>query len=297
MFIMKYLKKFMATMMTAVMLFSAAATAQAAAPIKVAYNSKSVTYTGRQHSITYNGKNTRLTSPGITINGYVMIPYYESLVSGGPQVGREYDSKTKKLTLTYNGKKLVMRVGQKKASLNGATVNLPVAPTIVNYKSTGSCILIPAKAVCKRLGINYNFVKTSKTSGRVEMKAKTTAQIRSEMVAYAKKFIGLRYVWGGTSLTSGADCSGFVQAIYKQYGVTIPRVSRSQAASGKTISKSQLKKGDLIFYGYGSYINHVAMYIGNGKVIHASNSAPYPVGGVKTSKYNYRKPIKMVSYL
>ncbi len=294
---MKYLKKFMAAMMTVVMLFSATATAQAAAPIQVTYNNETMTYKGRQHSITYNGNETRLTSPGITINGYVMIPYYEALVSGGPQVGREYNDATKTLTLTYNGKKLVMRVGQKTATLNGSAINLPVAPTLVTYKTTGTCILIPAKAVCRRLGINYNFVKTSKTSGRVEMKAKTTAQIRNEMVAYAKKFIGLRYVWGGTSLTSGVDCSGFVQAIYKQYGVTIPRVSRSQAVGGKTISQSQLKKGDLIFYGYGSYINHVAMYIGDGKVIHASNSAPYPIGGVKTSKYNYRKPIKMVSYL
>lgn len=294
---MKYLKKLVVLTMAVVMFFGMTETAKAASPIKVTYNNKSITYKGRQHSITYNGKSTRLTSPGITIRGYVMIPYYEAFVSGGTQMGREYNDSSKVLTLTYRGQKLVLKVGQRKATLDGKTFMLPVAPTIVTYKETGSCILVPAKAICRKLGINYNFVKTSTTSGRVELKEKTTAQIRKEMVSYAKKFVGLKYVWGGTSLTSGADCSGYVQAIYKKYGIDIPRVSRDQANGGKTISKSQLKKGDLIFYGYGSYINHVGMYIGDGKVINASNSAPYPIGGVKIVKYNYRTPVKMVSYL
>ncbi len=294
---MKYLKKLAVLTMAVVMLFGVTVTVEAASPIKVTYNNKTITYTGRQHSITYNGKSTRLTSPGITINGYVMVPYYETFVSGGTQMGRQYDDSSKVLTLTYRGQKLVLKVGQKQATLDGKTFTLPVAPTIVTYEKTGSCILVPAKAICRKLGIHYNFVKTSSTSGRVELKEKTTAQIRSEMVSYAKKFVGLKYVWGGTSLTSGVDCSGYVQAIYKKYGVSIPRVSREQANGGKTISQSQLKKGDLIFYGYGSYINHVAMYIGDGKVINASNSAPYPIGGVKIVKYNYRKPVKMVSYL
>ncbi|MGN0466702.1 MAG: NlpC/P60 family protein [Lachnospiraceae bacterium] len=294
---MKGLKKLVVLTMALFMLCGMTVTAQAASPIKVTYDNKTITYEGRQHSITYNGKSTRLTSPGITIDGYVMIPYYEAFVSGETQMGREYDDNSKTLTLTYRGQKLVLRVGQKEATLDGKMFRLPVAPTIVTYEKTGSCILVPAKAVCKRLGIEYNFVKTSQTTGRVELKEKSTDQIRKEMVAYAKKFVGLKYVWGGTSLTSGADCSGFVQAIYKKYGVNIPRVSRAQAQGGKTISKSQLKKGDLIFYGYGSYINHVAMYIGDGKVINASNSAPYPIGGVKIVKYDYRKPVKMVSYL
>lgn len=294
---MKYLKKLAVLTMAVVMLFGVTVTVEAASPIKVTYNNKTITYTGRQHSITYNGKSTRLTSPGITINGYVMVPYYEAFVSGGTQMGRQYDDSSKVLTLTYRGQKLVLKVGQKQATLDGKTFTLPVAPTIVTYEKTGSCILVPAKAICRKLGIHYNFVKTSSTSGRVELKEKTTTEIRNEMVSYAKKFVGLKYVWGGTSLTSGVDCSGYVQAIYKKYGVSIPRVSREQANGGKSISRSQLKKGDLIFYGYGSYINHVAMYIGDGKVINASNSAPYPIGGVKIVKYNYRKPVKMVSYL
>lgn len=296
-FIVKYLKKLTVLTLAVVMLFSMTVTSKAASPIKVTYNNKTIKYKGRQHSITYNGKSVSLTSPGISINGFVMVPYYETLVSSNVGVQRQYDEGSKKLTLTYNGKKLVMTVGKKIAKLNGKTIKLPVAPTRVTYKKTGTCILVPAKAVCRRLGIKYNFVKTSKTSGRVELKGTSTAKKRQQIVNYAKKYVGLKYVWGGTSLTSGADCSGFVQAIYAHFGIDIPRVSRDQATEGKEISRSELKKGDLIFYGHGSYINHVGMYIGNGKVINASNSAPYPIGGVKIVKYNYRTPIKMVSYL
>ncbi len=118
---------------------------------------------------------------------------------------------------------------------------------------------------------------------------------RANIVNYAKKFLGYRYVWGGTSLTKGVDCSGFTQAILKNYGVSIPRTSRDQARSGKSITKSQLKPGDLVFYGNNSsgYINHVAIYIGNNKVIHASNKRD----GIKISNMNYRTPIKYARYI
>jgi cell wall-associated NlpC family hydrolase len=100
-------------------------------------------------------------------------------------------------------------------------------------------------------------------------------------------------VWGGTSLTKGADCSGFVQSVFKKYGVSLPRTSREQANAGTTIQASQLQPGDLIFYAKGGTINHVAIYIGNGQVIHASS----PKTGIKISSYNYRTPAKMVRIL
>ena len=119
-----------------------------------------------------------------------------------------------------------------------------------------------------------------------------------ELVNYAKKFLGYPYKWGGNSFSAdgGVDCSGFVRLVYKKYGYTnIPRVSREQATSGKTISKSDLKPGDLVFYGNNStgYINHVAIYIGNNKVIHASNKRD----GIKISNLTYRKPLKYVRYI
>ena len=113
------------------------------------------------------------------------------------------------------------------------------------------------------------------------------SDVRISMVNYAKQFLGNRYVWGGTSLTKGTDCSGFTMGIYKKFGISLPRVSRSQATVGTKVSVAQLKPGDLVFYGKGSYINHVAMYIGGGQVIHASS----PKTGIKISNVGYRTPI------
>ena len=120
------------------------------------------------------------------------------------------------------------------------------------------------------------------------------SNVRVDLVEYAKQFLGNPYVWGGTSLTKGADCSGFVLSIYKKYGVKLSHHAASQANEGTKISVSELKPGDLVFYANsGGSINHVAIYIGGGQVIHASN----PKTGIKISKYNYRTPKKCVRVL
>lgn len=108
-----------------------------------------------------------------------------------------------------------------------------------------------------------------------------------EIANYAQKFVGNRYVWGGTSLTKGADCSGFVYTIYKQFGYDIPRVSRDQAKSaGRKVDISERQPGDLIFYTDNKgVVNHVALYIGDDKIVHAASSKQ----GIIISKYNYRK--------
>ncbi|MBQ8184757.1 MAG: C40 family peptidase [Lachnospiraceae bacterium] len=117
--------------------------------------------------------------------------------------------------------------------------------------------------------------------------------VRVAICEFAKQYVGNRYVWGGTSLTKGADCSGFVLAVYKNFGISLPHSSRAQANCGTRISTSQLQPGDLIFYGSGKYINHVAMYIGNGQVVHASNERT----GIKISNAFYRTPICAVTLL
>lgn len=112
---------------------------------------------------------------------------------------------------------------------------------------------------------------------------------RDALVTYAMQWVGVSpYVYGGTSLTNGIDCSAFVQAIYKNaLGVSIPRDSRSQASACTAIKESDLQPGDLVFYNGGtSTINHVAMYIGNGQVVHASNAKL----GTIVSNMKYREP-------
>ena len=120
------------------------------------------------------------------------------------------------------------------------------------------------------------------------------SDVRVELVEYAKQFVGNPYVYGGTSLTKGADCSGFTLSIFKKYGVKLSHKASVQAKEGKKISYSEIQPGDLVFYADSSgTINHVAIYIGGGKVVHASS----PTSGIKISKYNYRTPVRYVRVL
>lgn len=110
----------------------------------------------------------------------------------------------------------------------------------------------------------------------------------TSLVKYAMQFLGNRYVWGGTSLTKGTDCSGFTMRIYEHFGYSIPRTSAAQAAATRSVSRSDVRVGDLFFYGSGR-VSHVAMYIGNGQIIHASNARD----GIKISSAYYRQPLKI----
>lgn len=119
------------------------------------------------------------------------------------------------------------------------------------------------------------------------------SDVRVDLCQYAKQFIGNPYVWGGVSLTKGADCSGFVLSIFKKYGVTLPHSAASQATYGKYVSMDNIKPGDLVFYGSKKRINHVAIYIGNGQVCHASSKKT----GIKISNVYYRSPVTQRSIL
>lgn len=106
------------------------------------------------------------------------------------------------------------------------------------------------------------------------------------LLQYAKKFLGNPYVWGGTSLTNGCDCSGFAQQIFANFGYALPRTSRQQAKAGTRIPVREAKPGDLLFYQRESgFIYHVMIYLGDGKVIHAGSEAT----GILISDFNYEK--------
>ncbi|MCC8167887.1 MAG: NlpC/P60 family protein [Clostridiales bacterium] len=122
--------------------------------------------------------------------------------------------------------------------------------------------------------------------------AGTVSETRYSLVETALQYVGNPYVWGGTSLTNGVDCSGFTMKIFAMYGISLPHSSKAQPSYGKKIDISEARPGDLFFYGDGSTINHVAIYIGNGKIVHASSSKT----GIKISNALYRDPICVVSY-
>lgn len=119
------------------------------------------------------------------------------------------------------------------------------------------------------------------------------SDVRASVVSYALQFVGNRYVWGGTSLEKGVDCSGFTMRILGKYGISLPHSSKAQPSYGTKISASEAKPGDLFFYGSGRSISHVAIYIGNGQIVHASNKRD----GIKVSNAFYRSPICVVRYL
>lgn len=126
----------------------------------------------------------------------------------------------------------------------------------------------------------YVYISTNapKLTGSTYNKGQTVA-------SFAQRFVGNPYVWGGTNLNKGADCSGFVKSVYKSFGYNLPRSSSSQRSAGRKVSYSNKQPGDLICYS-----GHIAIYIGNGKIVHASSRKT----GIKISpKANYRKVLSV----
>lgn len=121
---------------------------------------------------------------------------------------------------------------------------------------------------------------------------KGVTDIQMEVCEYARQFVGNSYKWGGTSLTKGADCSGFTLSVYAKYGVSLPHSSKAQANCGTKVELSQVQPGDLIFYG-GKNIHHVALYIGNGQIVHAQSSNT----GIVVSGMYYNTPTGAVRVL
>ena len=122
----------------------------------------------------------------------------------------------------------------------------------------------------------------------------STQSRRSKVVNFALQYVGNPYVWGGTSLTRGVDCSGFTMQVMRQFGVSLPHYSVAQSKMGRAVKSSEMKPGDLIFYaGSGGRVNHVALYIGNGQVVHAASKR----SGIKISTWNYRTPVAIRNVL
>lgn len=139
-------------------------------------------------------------------------------------------------------------------------------------------------------GKSNNSESSDKSSGGSSGSNNSSSSIGSgdgsAIASYALQFVGNPYVYGGSSLTHGTDCSGFSQAVFRKFGISLPRTSSAQSGVGKKISVSSARAGDLIFYAKNGHVNHVAICIGGGRVVHASN----PTTGITTSNLNYRTP-------
>ena len=166
-----------------------------------------------------------------------------------------------------------------KVKVDGQTgyVSKDYAKVTYSFGKAKSMKQIQAEQAAKKASVSISSSGSSATGSRI--------------ASYAQQFVGNPYRYGGNSLTGGIDCSGFTQQIMAKFGYSISRTSSSQSGDGRAVSTSNLRAGDLVFYGDGGSIDHVALYIGGGQVVHASNSAPYPRGGIKISNVNYRTPI------
>lgn len=134
-------------------------------------------------------------------------------------------------------------------------------------------------------------VEDARKKAEEEAEAQRVAK-RQAVVDFALQFEGNPYVYGGTSLTNGADCSGFVMSVFANFGYSLPRVAADQCAASTKKDISQIEPGDLVFYGNG-YVDHVALYIGDGKIIHASGAAT----GIKISNYDYEQPAAIGTFM
>lgn len=217
------------------------------------------------------------------VNGYVMSTY---LITGDKAV--RLAKKVGSLVATVNTQTLNVRSDE--SLLSSVMTSVPIEEELeVTEVSTDwiKIVIDSDEGYVARQYVDLSYALQKAVT--VEELQAGVSGVRADMIAYAKQFLGNPYVWGGESLTHGTDCSGFTKGIYSHFGYYLPRVSRSQASAGTSVNASSIRPGDLVFYGSGSYISHVAMYIGNGQVIHASN----PRTGIKISNMYYRSPIKI----
>ena len=132
------------------------------------------------------------------------------------------------------------------------------------------------------------FFKGGQSTGRPVSPDALKGASAAAIIATAKQYIGVPYVWGG-STPSGFDCSGFVQYVFAKHGITLPRTSAQQYTVGKWVSKSNLQPGDLVFYNTsGSGVSHLGIYIGNGQFIHASSSKGVMISEMSNSYWSAR---------
>ncbi|MCI8727790.1 MAG: hypothetical protein HFG66_17140 [Hungatella sp.] len=140
---------------------------------------------------------------------------------------------------------------------------------------------------------SYLTMIENKRQAEAEEKARREA-VRNSIVEYALQFVGNAYVYGGNDPHTGVDCSGFTRYILSnKAGVYLNRTAASQSSQGRVISPEEARPGDLVFYSGGGGINHVAIYIGNGRIVHASTEKT----GIITSNMYYRTPAKVVNML
>lgn len=180
----------------------------------------------------------------------------------------------------YSGKiyKHWCKLRTKKSKSSKTIMKLKVGTKVTVLSTSGSWRKVKVKGKTGYVLKKYVYINTTAPAltGSTYNKGTTVA-------SFAQRFVGNPYVWGGTNLNTGADCSGFIKSVYKSFGYQLPRTSSALRKAGRKVSYKNKQPGDIICYS-----GHVAIYIGNNKIVHASTRKT----GIKIStKANYRKVI------
>lgn len=197
-------------------------------------------------------------------------------------------------TGTITASSLNVRAGAGTSYGTITTLKKGTSVTITGTSGSWYQISVNIGGTAKTGYVSKSYVSTGSSSSGSSSSGSAAVATGSgaDIAAYSLQFLGNPYVYGGTSLTNGCDCSGFVQSLFKHFGYSIPRTSSAQSKSGTTVSTSNLQKGDLVFYGSNGTVSHVGLYIGDGKIINASNERV----GIVIYRYNYRTPITAKRY-
>lgn len=189
--------------------------------------------------------------------------------------------------VALNKNKLVLEMGTTQ------TLKVKNTKKSVKWSTSNKKVVKVKKGVLTPVSVGMATV-TAKVSGKSYTCKVTVADYtgmsieQKQVVSYALKYVGNRYRYGGTSLTNGTDCSGFTYSVYRNFGYDMKRTAYQQLCDTKSVKKKNLKPGDLIFYGSSKRsCSHVALYIGNKKVVHASTEST----GIVVSDYDYRKAV------
>lgn len=186
----------------------------------------------------------------------------------------------------------VLNVREEKNTSSDIVTQLPEGKRYTVKSENADWCRVKVKGKSGYIAKEYVHTKYSFKEAK-SLKKKTKETVRSyasenkaeSLISYAKQFIGNKYVWGGTSLTNGTDCSGFTLRVFQKFGYSLPRTSAEQAGCGSSVKLSELKPGDLVFYKRGGRVHHVAIYIGGGQIVHAAGAK----WGIITSNMNYSR--------
>lgn len=235
-------------------------------------------------SITFNGKKAYLKK------SYLTITYQFKSATAVGSGSSSSSSSTATGTVTASSLKVRSGAGTSYSILT--TLSKGAKVTITGSSGNWYKISIKVDGSTKTGYVSKSYVSTGSSGSTSSSNASTGSGSGDEIAAYALRFLGNPYVYGGTSLTNGCDCSGFVQSVFKHFGYNLPRTSSAQSKGGTTVSLDKLKKGDLLFYAKNGTVNHVGIYIGNGKIVNASNEKV----GIVTYRYDYRTPVRAARY-